>query len=91
MMYSKIKVQWELLPGTLLFPVQILQVVIGLVESLNDSCGPETVLSREEEFTLAEHAEVLAQRGYGYTNSSLKIWHSTLNVEISKGFWVITG
>lgn len=29
-------------------------------------------LSREEELTLVEHVEVLAQMGYGYTNVCLK-------------------
>lgn len=47
--------------------------VIGLVDPSNDSCGPETLLSKEEELMLVEHVEVLAQLGYGYTNSSLKV------------------
>ena len=47
--------------------------IIGLVDPSNDSCGPETLLSQEEELMLVEHVEVLAQLGYGYTNSTLKV------------------
>ena len=54
-------------------PVQTLRDrVIGIVDPDNDACGSDPLLTREEELTLVEHVEVLAELGYGYTNMQLK-------------------
>ena len=55
-------------------PVQTLRDrVIGLVDPDNDACGSNPLLTRDEELTLVEHVEVLAELGYGYTNMQLKL------------------
>ena len=59
--------------------------IIGLVDPSNDSCGPETLLSQEEELMLVEHVEVLAQLGYGYTNSTLKVLGGDLAFHLKRG------
>lgn len=52
-------------------PVQTLRDrVKGHVDALN--FGGETVFTHEEELTLVEHLETLAQLGYGATNSKLQ-------------------
>lgn len=43
--------------------------VSGLVDP--ESFGRETLLSREEELSIVEHAENCARLGYGYTNTGI--------------------
>jgi hypothetical protein len=53
-----------------------------------NSCrtGPKTTLSNEEEETLVEHAEMMAQLGYGFSNRQFQ----HLAGELIKNIWTKT-
>ncbi len=46
--------------------------VKGLVDPNDCAPGRETLFTRDEETILVEHAEVMSQMGYGYTNIQLQ-------------------
>ena len=54
-------------------PVQTLRDrVKGYIDPQNFKTGGETVLTKEEEETLVNHVETMAQLGYGYSNIQLQ-------------------
>ena len=53
-------------------PVQTLRDrVKGYIDHQNFQSGGETVITKEEEETLVNHVETMAQLGYGYSNIQL--------------------
>ena len=45
--------------------------VLGKVSLETTKPGPDSLFSMEEELTLVEHLETMAQMGYGYTHAQL--------------------
>ena len=47
--------------------------VLGKVSLETTKPGPDSLFSMQEELTLVEHLETMAQMGYGYTHAQLKV------------------
>ena len=66
-------------------PVQTLRDrVKGHKDPFNFEQGGETVLTHEEEETLVEHVETMAQLGYGYSNIQLQHIAGELGFDLGK-------
>ena len=58
--------------------------VLGKVSLETTKPGPDSLFSMEEELTLVEHLETMAQMGYGYTHAQLKVMAADLAVSLGK-------
>ena len=66
-------------------PVQTLRdTVKGHIDPVNFQVGGETILKSEEEETLIEHVEAMAQLGYGYSNIQLQHLAGELAYDLGK-------
>ena len=58
--------------------------VLGKLSLETTKPGPDSLFSMEEELTLVEHLETMAQMGYGYTHAQLKVMATDLAVALGK-------
>ncbi|XP_053374341.1 uncharacterized protein LOC128546943 [Mercenaria mercenaria] len=58
--------------------------VLGHIDAGNYCMGGETLFTRDEEETLVEHVETLAELGYGYTNVRLQQLAGELAFDLGK-------
>ena len=66
-------------------PVQTLRDrVKGHIDPVSFQVGGETILKSEEEETLVEHVEIMAQLGYGYSNIQLQHLAGELAYDLGK-------
>ena len=73
--------------AALMFDVPVMTLrdrVAGKIAIETIKPGPDSMFTREEELTLVEHIETMAQLEYGYTHAQLKFMVADLVVALGK-------